>query len=78
MTQTMHENPTNHSAAGQMALIYCGARLPVQVLRSAAGFYIGTADEQGPVSRESCEYFRTAEHAARALKSGQWTQRLEP
>jgi hypothetical protein len=36
------------------------------VLRSAAGHYIGTADDDGPVSRESVEYFptRTTPHSA--------------
>ncbi len=65
---------------GQLAYAYCRLRLPLQVLRSAAGFYLGTADEGGPVSRESAEYFPTAEIAQRALDAGPdaWTQRDEP
>jgi len=43
--------------SGALALAYTGKRLPLQVLRSAAGHYIGTHDDEGPVSRESVEYF---------------------
>lgn len=59
---------------GKMAL-QAGYRLPLQVLRSNAGFYIGTADEEGPCSRESLEYFPTEHQAAQALASSGWTQR---
>ncbi len=44
---------------GQLALTYCGKFLPLEVLQSAAGHYIGTRDTEGPVSRESREYFRS-------------------
>ena len=54
-----------------------GKRLPLQVLRSAAGHYIGTFDD-GPVSRESVEYFPTHEAACHALNTGAWTQRQHP
>ena len=47
---------------------------PLQVLRSAAGHYIGTFDG-GPVTRESVEYFPTDETARHALETGAWTQR---
>lgn len=54
-------------------------RLPLQVLRSGAGFYIGTcSDELGPVSRESVEYWRDEESALNALQTGEWTQRQNP
>jgi hypothetical protein len=43
--------------SGALALAWTGKRLPLQVLRSAAGHYIGTQDDEGPVSRESVEYF---------------------
>ncbi|CAD7716420.1 hypothetical protein LMG31886_21080 [Xanthomonas hydrangeae] len=36
---------------GQLALIHCGKLLPLEVLQSAAGHYIGTRDIEGPVSR---------------------------
>ena len=56
-----------------------GKRLPLQVCRSAAGFYVGTLDADGlPVSRESAEYWRRPELAAEALRKGHWTQRHEP
>lgn len=52
-----------------------GLQLPLQVLRSHAGIYIGTADDEGPVSRESVEYFPTEGEAHRALAKGTWTQK---
>lgn len=57
---------------------YTGKRLPLQVLHSAAGHYIGTADEDGPVSRESVEYFRSQRMADHALATGRWQQRIHP
>lgn len=60
---------------GHIALVYAGTFLPLEVLRSAAGHYIGTRDAEGPVSRESTEYFRSVEAARRALETGSWTQR---
>jgi hypothetical protein len=50
----------------------------LQVHRNAAGYYIGTADEDGPVSRESIEYFPSHEAASHALTTGRWHQRLYP
>lgn len=38
--------PTGPS--GLLALAYVGKSLPLQVLRSAAGHYIGTFDDDGP------------------------------
>ena len=63
--------------AGSMALVYAGKRLPLQVLRCASGYYLGTFDD-GPVSRESVEYFPTHDAASHALKTGAWTQRTHP
>ena len=68
----------NGRVYGQLALEYCGKRLPLQILRSNAGFYIGTADDDGPVSRESAEYFSTREEAERAHTDAAWTQRGHP
>ena len=56
-----------------LGLIYAGKHLP-PVLHSAAGHYIGTRDIEGPVSRESVEYFRSSAAAQRALDRGGWTQ----
>jgi hypothetical protein len=63
---------------GRLAREFCGKRLPLAVLKSNAGFYIGTFDDEGPCSRESVEYFPTVEVAEKALESANWTQRLEP
>ena len=52
-----------------------GEVLPLQVLESAAGFYLGAATEdEGPISRESLEYWPTRIQAERALASGDWNQ----
>lgn len=65
-------------AYGKLAAEYAGLQLPLQVLESGSGFYIGTADENvGPVSRES-EYFKTQAAADKALSEGSWTQRQHP
>jgi hypothetical protein len=45
----------------------CGTKLVTQVLRSPAGYYIGTWCECGPYSRES-GYFPDNESAEHALK----------
>jgi hypothetical protein len=63
---------------GQLANRLLGVRLPLQVLLSGGGFYIGTIDEEGPVSRESCEYWPTQSLAESALHSGDWNQREHP
>lgn len=65
-------------ATGRLALHWTGKRLPLRVLRSAAGYYIGTTDEEGPVSRESVDYFPSSEAATTALETGQWEQRSHP
>ena len=65
-------------AVGYLALAFTGKRLPLQVRHSAAGHYIGTADEDGPVSRESVEYFRSQHAADLALATGHWQQRIHP
>ncbi|HRL52663.1 MAG TPA: hypothetical protein PLO08_11660 [Alicycliphilus sp.] len=62
---------------GKLAAEYCAKYLPIQVLESRAGFYIGTADHEGPVSRES-EYFRTRDAAQHAFAKGLWMQRQWP
>jgi len=50
----------------------CGTILPLKVLRSAAGYYVGFFCPQcGPYSRES-GYYRTYDQAQAALDSGQF------
>lgn len=64
---------------GKLAAEHCGLRLPLEVLESPAGFYIGTSmPDEGPCSRESLEYWTTRGAAQVALDNGLWTQRLEP
>lgn len=73
MTSLLNPSQTD---AGQLAYRELGLILPVQVVRSAAGYYLGTSNEDDfPVSRESVEYFKTQEQAEQALASGNWTQR---
>ena len=60
---------------GALAYQELGEQLPLEVLRSASGYYLGTQDETGPVSRESEEYWRTEPEAKQALAGGGWTQR---
>lgn len=52
-----------------------GKDLPLEICYSAAGFYLGTYDDQGPYTRESQEYWPKREQAQRALEAGLWTQR---
>ena len=66
-----------HHAYGKLAMAICGLRLPVRVMRSAAGYYLGTQSDLGPVSRESVEYWRTEAQAASALLKGEWSQRRD-
>lgn len=54
-----------------------GFNANIQVLKSGAGFYIGTIDPDGfPLSRESSEYYQTFADAEKALVAGSFTQRL--
>ncbi|ELM4675218.1 hypothetical protein Q3Q70_003723 [Salmonella enterica] len=66
---------SSSSLTGLLAARFAGLSLPLKVLRSGAGYYIGTQNEEGPVSRESVEYFATRSQAERALKQGTWSQR---
>lgn len=61
-----------------LALAATGQKLPLQVLESQRGFYIGAADNEGPVSRESEEYWPSSILAGEALQHGGWTQRARP
>jgi len=63
---------------GYLALAYTGKRLPLWILRSNAGHYIGTADHDGPVSRESVDYYPSQHDADHALTTGCWQQRPHP
>lgn len=54
-----------------------GYKLELKVLKSNSGYYLGTEDEEGPVSRESEEYWKTKEEAKLALDTGVFIQRWE-
>jgi hypothetical protein len=64
---------------GHLAQTFADCTLPLEVLESAAGYYIGTFHlVEVPFSRESEEYFPTAQAARDALARGAWTQRPFP
>lgn len=64
---------------GQLAQQYCKLSLPLLVLKSGAGYYLGTYSmSEGPISRESVEYWPTEAAASNALNKGTWTQRSNP
>lgn len=60
---------------GKLAAAAGRPDLELQVLYSAAGFYIGTWSEAGPYTRESREYWPRRTQAEKALKNRDWTQR---
>ncbi len=71
-------NTTTQCEFGKLASEYCGLKLPLEVLKSTAGFYIGTSTPEGPCSRESKENWTNEGAAKVALEHGLWTQRLKP
>lgn len=75
---TTNHHQAQHIQFGHLASVYCAKQLPLQVLQSRAGFYIGTLDEEGPCSRESQEYFCSRKAAEHALATGLWTQKAHP
>lgn len=63
---------------GYIAQQFGNSTLPLQVMQSAAGFYLGTQRGGFPFSRESTEYWRNQSEAEAALAKGEWTQRDHP
>ncbi|SEB14329.1 hypothetical protein SAMN05660964_03800 [Thiothrix caldifontis] len=61
---------------GKIAQQY-GYDLELTILKSNAGFYVGTSKDYMPVSRESVEYYKTKELAQTALDTGTFKQRTE-
>ena len=60
---------------GMLAKEILNRELPLQVCESEAGYFIGTiCPHDGPISRESQEFFPTREAAQTALETGSWTQ----
>ena len=67
----------NTNVKGVLAARF-GYDLPIRVLSSRAGYYIGTFSEtHGPVSRES-QYFDKQIDAEKALRNQSWIQRKHP
>lgn len=63
------ETITGVNGTGELSCEDCGELLPLRVLRSNAGYYIGTFCNCGPYSRES-DYYETPEEAEADLKTG--------
>ena len=64
----------NTRRTGQLAEQAGNLGLPLPVLHSSAGYYIGTFSN-GPISRESVQYWDLEEEAQQALSDRSWTQR---
>jgi hypothetical protein len=64
----MFPGETIHSGASNKCPD-CGSELKPEVMKSPAGYYIGTWCCCGPYSRES-HYYRTREEAQRDLERG--------
>ena len=76
----LETNGDTHDIAKGITVGMMGDSLPLAVLKSAKGFYLGTTDESGPVSRESVEYWVSEAAALKALRGTagvDWTQRTE-
>jgi len=78
VSELMNTTALKKRPIGKLAFAHCNKRLEICVLKSNAGYYIGTADEDGPCSRESVEYWRKHDQAASALETGDWTQKEAP
>ena len=80
MTTISNSNdmPIDFRRYGRLAFVHCKKREEVQILKSQAGFYIGTLSEDMPCSRESNEYFLTEQKAFAALRDDSWTQKVSP
>lgn len=53
----------------------CNTKLVFEVLKSNAGYYIGTQCTCGPYSRESLYYYETREFAQHLLDTDSWARR---
>lgn len=47
----------------------------IKVCKSAAGYYLGRFGPEGPIDRDSEQYWRKETEAAAALATGKWTAR---
>lgn len=69
------DDPEKRTSQGTFTCKRCTAGKEIQVLKSYAGYYIGTWEE-GPNCRLSVEYFKKKEEAEEALKNGIFTPRI--
>ncbi|MEM9030486.1 MAG: hypothetical protein AAGC70_19170 [Pseudomonadota bacterium] len=68
---------TRIERTGVLAKKFGNENAPLQILKSAAGYYIGTLDEDGlPFTRESACYWDTRNAAETALQRGVFPQKL--
>ena len=75
--------PGETIASGAPSICECGHVFQLEVLRSGAGFYIGTTcrsvtgcEHAGePYSREGLDYYDTPAIAQNELDTGQWRRR---
>ena len=64
---------------GYLTYAGCARRAELQVLKSQAGWYVGTVNEDGlPCARESQEYWPSETLALEALTNDTWTQKAWP
>lgn len=68
----------NYHKFGFIAHTFMGVSLTNKVLKSGAGYYIGTEQDGAPFSRESEEYYAEHDTAKQNLSDHTWTQRVEP
>lgn len=55
----------------------CGEKRPLEILKSAASYYLGTQTKRGPWTRESVQYWPSKEKAQNAWDTGNWTQKTD-
>lgn len=65
----------NTTSFGRLVSLSDGPQLPLQVLKSRAGFYMRTCMDEGPYTRESEEYWHESDAASVTFERGLWTQR---
>jgi hypothetical protein len=68
----------DYTKFGFVAHQYGKKLLPLQVCKSAAGYFIGTLDEGSPFSRESDGYYPSEAAAGAALTTLAWEQKPAP
>lgn len=67
---------SQNQTIGSLAMTCSGKRLPLIVMNSFAGWYLGTSEDGMPYTRESVQYWPTQFAANEALATGNWTQKM--